>query len=118
VSIKRSEGDAMSKIFEQLFDDNVRIEGIYLAVDDEFLNSAALTDELEYFGDALGFAEDEDIEVMLQKLHGKLVAKVSTPIMNGSSYSWGYCTITLVCADTIEEIVKKACKWAKKAGKK
>ena len=108
----------MTKICEQLFNANIRIDGIYIAIADDDLNSEALTDELEYHGESLGFEEDEDIDVMLDKLDGKLVAKVSTPIMQDDCYSWGYYTTTLVYGDTIEEIVKKACEWAKTAGKK
>jgi len=107
-----------NKLYEKMWDANLRIDAMYFVCHDDDLVPHELTEELEYMPTALGFDEDEDVDYMLQKLHGKLIAKVSTPIREKgkSSYSWGWTTMTLIAAPTFEEIVEKACEWAETAG--
>jgi hypothetical protein len=108
-----------NKLYEKMWDANLRIDAMWFACYDDDLVPEEFTEELEHMPEALGFDEEEDIDYMLTRLHGKLVAKVSTPIREKgkSSYSWGYTTLTLIAADTFEELVEKACTWAETAGK-
>ena len=107
-----------NKLYEKMRDANLRIDAMYFVCCDDDLVPEALTEELEDIPGALGFSEDEDMDYMLLRLHGKLVAKVSTPIREKgkSSYSWGWTTLTLIAADTFDELVEKACTWAETAG--
>jgi hypothetical protein len=86
--------------------------GIY---DNEEL-SHLLGDE-ELFRDS----SDRDIHDYFDKcLMGALIAEVHTPVKkpfgrnNAMSWSWGTCTITLIVAKDMDELVKKSCEWADK----
>jgi hypothetical protein len=107
------------KLYKKMWDAHLRIEAMWFACHDDYLVPEGFKEELEYMPEALGFDEDSDVDAVLQKLHGKLVAKVSTPVREkgGSFYSWGWTTLTLIAADTFDELVEKACAWAETAGK-
>jgi hypothetical protein len=107
------------KLYKKMLDVNLRIEAMWFASYNDDLVPEEFKAELEYMPESLGFDEDSDVDDVLQELHGKLVAKVSTPIREKgkSSYSWGYTTLTLIAADTFDELVEKACAWAETAGK-
>jgi hypothetical protein len=60
-------------------------------------------------------------ELMVEKLAGKLLCEVHTPIKTKvkgstslSSFSWGYTTYTYIAADSLDELAEKACEWADK----
>lgn len=72
-------------------------------------------------GEDLGDMDDTEIyEYFNNTYMGALIAEVHTPVKkpfgrnNTLSWSWGTCTLTLVIANDMEELVELSCAWADK----
>ena len=63
-------------------------------------------------------SHDEICQHMLETNHGKFLAKVSTPVMVGKRFSWGYTYSNYFLGSNMSEVIEKAFKWRASIGKK
>ena len=70
-----------------------------------------------------GIYQDEDLtylsEQLVESYFGAILFEVATPVMKGSSYSWGYTNIGVMIGQDMDDIIEKSFKWrdAKKTKK-
>jgi hypothetical protein len=101
-------GDHPPERLRDAFDDILGSKKLWLqfGMDFQYINDGIDEDGDDREGYAQMFQD------LTYRHEGKILAHVSTPVMDGNMFSWGYTTLTWILADDLADLITKGLKWA------